>query len=157
MPASDSVDLGVPFRDQHGFNRSRHSRSRQKALTCTAAVGAKGYRTPALYTVVETSCQEAKAKECIGRESNPGLAEISEVRRLRMATANFTTKPPMLFHRRRCGSFAYKAVSKNREPAERKKAWSLVGGGQSSSTCVMGKAKLECQSKLELALLLIPS
>ena len=39
----------------------------------------------------------------------------------------------------------------------KEKAWSLVGGGQSGSTCVMGKAKLECQSNLELALLLIPS
>ena len=34
-----------------------------------------------------------KKKICIGRESNPGLAETV----LRwMATANFTTKPPML-------------------------------------------------------------
>ena len=31
--------------------------------------------------------------KCIGRESNPGLAETVL---LRMATANFTTKPPML-------------------------------------------------------------
>jgi hypothetical protein len=34
--------------------------------------------------------------QCIGRESNPGLAESSEIGRSRMATANFTTKPPML-------------------------------------------------------------
>ena len=32
---------------------------------------------------------------CIGRESNPGLADIWD-QRPRMATANFTTKPPML-------------------------------------------------------------
>jgi hypothetical protein len=43
-------------------------------------------------------------KKCIGRESNPGLAESREVldaqlrgyEVLLMATANFTTKPPML-------------------------------------------------------------
>jgi hypothetical protein len=34
--------------------------------------------------------QERKKNDCIGRESNPGLAETV------MATANFTTKPPML-------------------------------------------------------------
>jgi len=33
-------------------------------------------------------------QKCIGRESNPGLAESSEMTSL-MATANFTTKPPM--------------------------------------------------------------
>ena len=34
-------------------------------------------------------------QKCIGRESNPGLAESREMISL-MATANFTTKPPML-------------------------------------------------------------
>jgi hypothetical protein len=34
-------------------------------------------------------------QKCIGRESNPGLAESLEMMSL-MATANFTTKPPML-------------------------------------------------------------
>jgi hypothetical protein len=34
-------------------------------------------------------------QKCIGRESNPGLAESCEILSL-MATANFTTKPPML-------------------------------------------------------------
>jgi hypothetical protein len=34
--------------------------------------------------------QNRKKNKCIGRESNPGLAETV------MATANFTTKPPML-------------------------------------------------------------
>jgi hypothetical protein len=63
----------------------------------------------------------------------------------------------MLFHGRRCGWSVHEAAFTDREPAEKEKDWSLVGGGQSSSTCVMGKAKLECQSKLELALLLIPS
>jgi hypothetical protein len=34
---------------------------------------------------------------CIGRESNPGLADIRLLRKKhQMATANFTTKPPML-------------------------------------------------------------
>jgi hypothetical protein len=37
-----------------------------------------------------------QSHRCIGRESNPGLAESSEMLYL-MATANFTTKPPMLF------------------------------------------------------------
>jgi hypothetical protein len=37
-----------------------------------------------------------QSNRCIGRESNPGLAESSEMLDL-MATANFTTKPPMLF------------------------------------------------------------
>jgi hypothetical protein len=32
-------------------------------------------------------------KECIGRESNPGLAETERMNAV--ATANFTTKPPM--------------------------------------------------------------
>jgi hypothetical protein len=32
---------------------------------------------------------------CIGRESNPGLAELIDVGIHQMATANFTTKPPM--------------------------------------------------------------
>jgi hypothetical protein len=33
---------------------------------------------------------------CIGRESNPGLAESIEVNKIHvLATANFTTKPPM--------------------------------------------------------------
>jgi len=36
-----------------------------------------------------------RAVHCIGRESNPGLAESLEMISL-MATANFTTKPPML-------------------------------------------------------------
>ena len=36
-----------------------------------------------------------QSHQCIGRESNPGLAESSEMLAL-MATANFTTKPPML-------------------------------------------------------------
>ena len=36
-----------------------------------------------------------RAIHCIGRESNPGLAESLEMISL-MATANFTTKPPML-------------------------------------------------------------
>lgn len=36
-----------------------------------------------------------KETYCIGRESNPGLAELI----LWMATANFTTKPPMLLDR----------------------------------------------------------
>ena len=34
-------------------------------------------------------------QKCIGRESNPGLAESLEMIS-HMATANFTTKPPML-------------------------------------------------------------
>jgi hypothetical protein len=41
---------------------------------------------------------------CIGRESNPGLADISDVflgGGLLLATANFTTKPPMLCMKRR--------------------------------------------------------
>jgi hypothetical protein len=33
--------------------------------------------------------------QCIGRESNPGLADILNPMDLEMATANFTTKPPM--------------------------------------------------------------
>jgi hypothetical protein len=43
---------------------------------------------------------------CIGRESNPGLAESSEMISL-MATANFTTKPPMLDGRRRISTFMF--------------------------------------------------
>ena len=45
-----------------------------------------------------------QAKECIGRESNPGLADIWE-----MATANFTTKPPMLFLVNPTGELEYVA------------------------------------------------
>jgi len=39
---------------------------------------------------------DRRESECIGRESNPGLAESLKTMSL-MATANFTTKPPMLF------------------------------------------------------------
>ena len=38
--------------------------------------------------------REEKCKKCIGRESNPGLADTVQLDC--MATANFTTKPPML-------------------------------------------------------------
>ena len=43
-------------------------------------------------------CAPKELLQCIGRESNPGLAESLEMISL-MATANFTTKPPMLDER----------------------------------------------------------
>jgi hypothetical protein len=47
------------------------------------------------------SCSDEQALSCIGRESNPGLAESSDAVIHQMATANFTTKPPMRW-RRQC-------------------------------------------------------
>jgi hypothetical protein len=40
---------------------------------------------------------DTDGQKCIGRESNPGLADILD-RKSWMATANFTTKPPMLLY-----------------------------------------------------------
>jgi hypothetical protein len=43
------------------------------------------------------NCPRGLWVQCIGRESNPGLADIRLLQRKhQMATANFTTKPPML-------------------------------------------------------------
>jgi hypothetical protein len=43
------------------------------------------------------NCSQELWHTCIGRESNPGLADIRLLqKKLQMATANFTTKPPML-------------------------------------------------------------
>jgi hypothetical protein len=44
-----------------------------------------------------TLSSEAAKEKCIGRESNPGLAEFGFLNFHTLATANFTTKPPMLY------------------------------------------------------------
>ena len=49
-------------------------------------------RTPVHAASPAPLCRNYKNRNCIGRESNPGLAETVL---WRMATANFTTKPPM--------------------------------------------------------------
>lgn len=54
------------------------------------------HRPSILGTRTKRSCLQREQK-CIGRESNPGLADIRLLRKKhQMATANFTTKPPML-------------------------------------------------------------
>jgi hypothetical protein len=68
---------------------------------------------------------EAQAKGCIGRESNPGLADILlDPKICEMATANFTTKPPMLFYVDSCLYVQYTAWYDATEAgSEEKKRW----------------------------------
>jgi hypothetical protein len=71
-----------------------------------------------------TSPVQVMAVSCIGRESNPGLAESEEIRS-QMATANFTTKPPMLDERTMITVNIYHVKIENQSHTVPNETWCL--------------------------------
>jgi hypothetical protein len=82
VPRSSIAPTWPPPQQHQGTARRQISAHRQPTST------------PSAEPKEQVSRSRGDKQKCIGRESNPGLADIKEDR-LHMATANFTTKPPM--------------------------------------------------------------